>query len=195
MKPSWRITLPFIFYIHFPFYFPASCHKKRRKSVDLSSHLNENPQFVSSSFPLPTNPSLIPWTPLGPFLALPHWDTNRNFHWVQPISNQDSGIPQARLAGQVQHTPNPKSPPAHGLCTKAATDTLQFLEFSFWGFHLIQIIYINNAHLALLGGWFSITHSFIIYVLLICWRQLLCTLQLHHSQISSKEMLTPFISL
>lgn len=41
---------------------------------------------------------------------------------------------------------------------------------------------INNAHFSFLGG-MILHNSFIIYVLLICWRGLLCTAQLHHSKI------------
>lgn len=160
MKPSWDITLPFIFYIAFHTYFPASCHKERERCVGLS----RNAQFVSPFSPLPENPSLIPRIPLGSFLAFPHCGTNRNFHWIQPIFQQDSGIPQARLAGQGEHIPDPWFPSLHWLFTLSAKDTLQFLEFSSWegrefcSLHLIQIMCINNAYFAFLGGWFSLTH-------------------------------------
>lgn len=110
--------------------------EERGKCGNLSSHLNMNAQFVSPSFPLPANPSLIPGIP---FLALPHvakWEfplSPTHFPRNSPSQAKQFLIPDFLLP--IDYAPS-----------------LQFLEFSSWGSHLIQIVCINNAYFAFLGG-------------------------------------------
>lgn len=165
-------TLPFTFHT----YFPASCQRGKNVLIWAATSawmhsLCPPPFLFQQNLPDPKD-SLPGPSSLWHKQQLPLSPT----HFPRGFCNSPS---------QVKQIPDPWFPSVHWLCTKSATDTLQFPEFSSWGFHLIQIVCINSAYFV---SWGMVLHnSFIIYVLLISWRWLLCTPRLHHSKISSKK--------
>lgn len=108
----------------------------------------------SNTRPRPHGQHLVRDVP--PLLTLHHCDTNSDFCWGKPIFQDDFETPSWEDRWSTSMTDY-----FPWLFSKTAT--LQFLKLSFWQFHLVQIIYINNAHFALLVGWCSATHSLFMF--------------------------------